>query len=181
MSIEKRYELLKSRVDYDRDTGSFVWRRVDGMPRMWITKHAGKQAGTVDSKGRVVLHVLMDKKSYRVFAHRLAWFIVHGILPDCGLDHIDGNPLNNAISNLRDVTASVNMRNVPRYSRNTSGYCGVSWRKSTRRWDARVMVSGHMHNLGSYANIADADAAVRTFRAANGFTDRHGTPISFCR
>jgi len=176
MSIKKRYELLKSRVDYDRDTGSFVWRRVDGMPRMWITKHAGKQAGTVDAKGRVVLHVLMDRKTYRVFAHRLAWFIVHGVLPDHGLDHIDGNPLNNAISNLRDVTASVNMRNVSRYKRNTSGFCGVSWHKADRRWDARAMVSGRMHNLGRYADIDDAAAAVRAFRNANGFTERHGEP-----
>lgn len=178
MDIAKRFELLSSRIDYDRDTGSFVWFRADSMPRMWNTKHAGRQAGTIDSKGRVVLVVRVNGKSCRAFAHRLAWFIVHGVLPDHGIDHIDGNPLNNAISNLRDVSASVNMRNVSRYSRNTSGYCGVSWRKSTRRWDARATVGGRTYSLGSYADIADADAAVRAFRAANGFTDRHGMPAT---
>ncbi|MFX4377260.1 HNH endonuclease, partial [Acinetobacter baumannii] len=41
----------------------------------------------------------------------MAWLYVHGVHPTGQIDHIDGDPLNNRISNLRDVSHAVNQQN----------------------------------------------------------------------
>ncbi|MBK8117557.1 MAG: HNH endonuclease [Candidatus Accumulibacter sp.] len=40
------------------------------------------------------------------------------------MDHIDGNPLNNSIANLRDVSKSVNLQNRRRAKRK---HVRISW------------------------------------------------------
>jgi HNH endonuclease len=44
-------------------------------------------------------------------AHRLAWLYVHGIWPERKIDHINGNPCDNRLVNLRDVSQAQNMQN----------------------------------------------------------------------
>ena len=48
-------------------------------------------------------------KQYLV--HRIAWLLQHGSWPVGDIDHIDGNPSNNKLENLRDVPHSVNLQN----------------------------------------------------------------------
>ena len=43
--------------------------------------------------------------------HRIIWKIVYGKDPDQVIDHIDGNPSNNRIENLRDVPPERNAQN----------------------------------------------------------------------
>ena len=43
------------------------------------------------------------------------------------IDHIDGNPWNNDINNLRLVTQKVNCQNRKKRATNSSGYTGVCW------------------------------------------------------
>jgi hypothetical protein len=44
-------------------------------------------------------------------AHRIIWKLIHGKDPDQVIDHIDGNPSNNRIENLRDVSPAKNAQN----------------------------------------------------------------------
>lgn len=44
-------------------------------------------------------------------AHRIIWKLVYGKDPDQVIDHIDGNPSNNRIENLRDVSPVKNAQN----------------------------------------------------------------------
>jgi len=46
-------------------------------------------------------------------------------LTDLYVDHKDGNPLNNLVSNLRCVSGTINARNLVRQTKNQSGVIGV--------------------------------------------------------
>jgi hypothetical protein len=71
-------------------------------------------------------------KGRNICAHRLAWFMVYGKIPDGNLDHTNRDPADNRISNLRLATFSQNnvntkyrgkyLRGVSVNKRNSSGY-----------------------------------------------------------
>ena len=97
-------DYLKQLLNYDPLTGIFTWV-VSRNRRVKI----GQIAGYLNSP---ILHrrIEIDGKSYG--AHRLAWLYVYGYFP-CGVvDHIDGNPSNNKITNLRECTQGENSRNT---------------------------------------------------------------------
>lgn len=65
------------------------------------------------------------------------------------IDHINGDSLDNRISNLRLCLNSENVRNAKRICTNTSGYKGVSWDKVRNKWTAYIY-HGKSINLGGY-------------------------------
>lgn len=61
-------------------------------------------------------------KDKSVWIHRIIWILANGDIPDnFVIDHIDGNSLNNSLSNLRAVPKTINARNTKLKSHNTSG------------------------------------------------------------
>lgn len=89
-----------------------------------IKKYAGDVAGSFGGGRTPYWCVKIGHKSYRV--HRIIWVLVNGELSkDEYIDHIDGNPRNNLLSNLRVVSNKVNSRNQKFRSTNTSGVNGV--------------------------------------------------------
>lgn len=101
---------------------------------------AGDIAGNL-KEGRRVVRVGNKKQ---VYVHRVIYQMYYGDLTKKYLvDHIDGNPLNNSIHNLRKATRSQNNSNLRgKRKNNTSGVRGVhSW---GCYWVARV------HKDGSY-------------------------------
>lgn len=84
------------------------------------------------------------------------------------IDHVNGNKLDNRKSNLRSCTASQNSANRKIGKNNTSGYKGVSKRKTRNKWDAMIKINGKTTYLGSYcskkeAAIAYDNAALKYF------------------
>ena len=142
---------LKDALNYNPDTGEFIWK---------ISKSGnrgiGSIIGTVDFKG--YLRVKFENNSY--YGHRLAWLYTHGKWPDGVIDHIDGNPLNNRISNLRDVSHSVNSQNqVKRRSDNKSGFLGVSFDMNAGKFRAVIQAGGRSKHLGLFLNPEEAHDA----------------------
>jgi hypothetical protein len=76
-----------------------------------------------------------------------------------GVDHIDGDGLNNQRSNLRRATQAQNVCNARRRSDNTSGFKGVSWNPQSKAWRADIMVGGRRHYLGKFATREEAAEA----------------------
>lgn len=88
-----------------------------------VLKYAeGDVAGSIQ-KRRVTISIEM--KFYAV--HRVI-LALHGIPCEDSqvVDHLDGNPHNNQINNLRATSQSVNSRNKKKSSANTSGVTGVN-------------------------------------------------------
>ncbi len=81
-----------------------------------------------------------------------------------GVDHIDGDGLNNQRSNLRFCTQSQNMMNQFKRKNCTSKYKGVFWNKRERKWIVVITKQGRKLWLGRYdseieaAKIYDAKA-----------------------
>ena len=105
---------------------------------------AGVSAGAVRPRDGYI-QIAIRRKMYQ--AHRLAWLYVHGEWPRHQIDHINGNPADNRICNLRDVTQFENMQNLHGpLSRNKSGLLGVSRFLDYDLWRSRIMVNGKQTN-----------------------------------
>lgn len=75
------------------------------------------------------------------------------------IDHINGNGLDNRRGNLRLASKSQNSKNRPLYANNTSGYKGVSWAKTVKKWRAEIRVNGQGIYLGIFDTPEEAHAA----------------------
>lgn len=62
--------------------------------------------------------------------HRIVWALHFPISEYKVIDHIDGNPWNNRIENLREVDRATNSRNMKRSTSNKSGVTGVNFKKN---------------------------------------------------
>ena len=145
---------LKDILNYSLETGVFTWK-----VNMSQSVKAGHIAGTLEAKGYIRIGV--QGKYTR--AHRLAWLYVYGYLPKGFLDHIDGNPSNNRIGNLRECTNNENMKNRKIDRSNTSGYKGVSWHKHRCMWVARAMLNKKSYSLGYFDTPEKASAVYQEF------------------
>jgi hypothetical protein len=138
---------LRDALHYDPETGAFTWSNHAGR------KHKSKPAGGFGK--HPYRRITIGKDTY--LAHRLAWLYMTGNWPNHGLDHIDGNPSNNAFCNLRDVDQSTNSQNVKRpKSNNVSGLLGVSWNRKAKRWVANIKHENKTKWLGYFDSAQEA-------------------------
>lgn len=128
-------ELVRALLDYAPDTGIFTWRlRPESchQDRAWNSRFAGRTAGSVGPTGYRLIKINGEGHG----AHRLAWLYVHGVWAPL-IDHINRNPSDNRIANLRPATTSQNIANSKLPRNNTSGHKGVHWDKGVGLWRAR--------------------------------------------
>ena len=97
--------------------------------------------------------------------HRLIWQMFNGTIPDgMMIDHIDGNPANNHIDNLRIATRNQNQHNRKINKNNTSGVKGVTWHKSMNCWQAQIQANNQKRHLGYFNNVEDAKIVIDAAR-----------------
>lgn len=150
MAEQLTQDYLKKILDYDPASGVFVWKRANKV------RKAGDVAGGKMPSGYA--RVKIGRCHY--LAHRLAWLWVHGKWPANDIDHIDHNPSNNRIKNLRDVSKSENAQNqIHAKADGSSGFLGVSYRKDRGKYKATIIVRGRQKCLGHFAIAQDAHAA----------------------
>ncbi len=114
-----------------------------------------------------------DKDGYKIGsflgrefkAHRIAWFLYYGIWPEFIIDHIDRNPSNNKISNLRAATKSLNALNSKLRIDSSSKHTGVSWKKDKKKWKSYITIDGKQKHLGYYDDIEGAILARSLFKS----------------
>jgi len=148
------YKHLVSILHYNRETGIFT-RLLGNYDFPNQTRWAGTIAGSLTHKGYIEIKI--DGKLYG--AHQLAWFYETRKWPEKHIDHINGIPSDNRISNLRQVTRSENRANSVLNSNNTSGYKGVTFYSPTNTWHAAIMVRGKKISLRYHATPEDAAEA----------------------
>ena len=72
------------------------------------------------------------------------------------IDHIDNNKLNNDVNNLRWCSQQQNNFNQSLSSKNTSGFKGVYYCKSNKKWNANIKYDRKTYQLGSFDKKEDA-------------------------
>lgn len=142
---------IRNTLDYDPLTGLLTWKvRRGGKATI------GRIAGNATKRGHI--HVKLNDISMK--GHRVAWAIVHGRWPEKHLDHINGNSGDNRIQNLRECDDLLNQQNQRRpQSNNKSGYLGVSFCKSNKKWRAQIRSEGKKLWLGYYLTPQEASIA----------------------
>ena len=66
--------------------------------------------GFDDGKGYLKIDIYIHSKRVIMHIHRLHWVLCHGCMPT-QIDHLNGNPKDNRIENLREVSYSENNMN----------------------------------------------------------------------
>lgn len=144
-------DYLREVLNYDPETGLFHWRK-----HMSNRRGAGEKAGCICSQSG---YNLIGIKGDVHKANRLAWLYVHGEWPDRLVDHINGNPGDDRIANLRLATHAQNLQNRGKQKNNKSGFKGVCWHVPSKKWHARIACNGKQHHLGLFATPEDAHRA----------------------
>lgn len=96
-------------------------------------------------------------------SHHIAWLLFYGRPANGLIDHINGNPLDNRISNLREASPSLNTQNLKRARRdNRLGLLGVR-ATGPKKFEARIMVNQRAFHLGTFET---AELAHQAYLAA---------------
>lgn len=167
---ELTYEQVRRLFTYEPDTGILRWNHRDDVSKSWNARFAGKEAGSLDTKG--YRRVAVNGKFY--LAHQIAWFYVKGYWAD-EIDHEDHDRSNNRLNNLRDATSQMNSKNRGLRSDSTSGFVGVSQIRKTGRWRAYFHAPGQKQILlGVFATKEEAVEARKMADNENDFHPNHG-------
>jgi hypothetical protein len=145
----KLLKVATALLRYEAETGQFYWRE-----RRSPKARVGALAGSVDAYGYRCIKI--QGRHYK--AHRFAWLFAYGIFPKHQLDHINGDKLDNRLSNLREATNAENHQNLREANKDSSsGLLGAC--KAGARWRAKIVVDGRFIQLGSFGSAREAHSA----------------------
>lgn len=137
---------LHLHFNYDPYTGVFS-RKIKTSNQTKV----GKPLVAGLKRGRIIINI--HNKVYK--AHHLAWLYVYGVWPK-EIDHINNDPTDNRIENLREVNRTQNIYNTRKSKRNKSGVKGVSWDEERKKWFVRIGYNKKNFALGRYDDFEEA-------------------------
>lgn len=140
-----------------RDDDARFWSKIDKSGKCW-----NWTTPSTDRKGYGLFMAVRDGRKRSIRAHRYSYELAHGpIAPGLEIDHRCHNHACVNPAHLRAVTTKQNAENrAGAQSNSKSGVRGVSWYKFTKKWRAVVGHNGKYYQVGTFATIAEAEAAV---------------------
>jgi hypothetical protein len=143
------HERVRELVSYDPETGIFRYK---------MDRRHGVKAGDIAGNAANAGHLKVKVDNNHVLAHRLAWFYVHGEWPPQEIDHINRNPSDNRLCNLRLADRSLN--NFNKTCTAKSGFKGV-YRQTKKGggFMAIISVRGDRRYLGTFPTAVEAHQA----------------------
>jgi hypothetical protein len=151
-AVASEVSRLRALLRYEPETGEIFWRADRA------NKKAGDRAGRIGKNGYA--DVCVDYK--RHYVHRIAIAFETGEFPTKGMhvDHINGDPLDNRLSNLRVVTVEQNIFHRTKTNRNnTSGVRGVYRSPKNGRFVAFIHENTKKRHIGVFDTLEAASAA----------------------
>lgn len=138
---------IRGHFEYEPQTG-MLRKKSKGKPYPW--RGIGKNRR----------YLATQFKGETLYLHRAVWLYHYGSVPDM-LDHINGDPQDNRVENLRPCSNAQNQYNSGMKVNNRSGYKGVVFHPKcvSRPWQAKIVFRGKVVSLGYYATPELAAAA----------------------
>ena len=165
---------LDKLFSYDAKTGD-TRNKIDRGGSRGIIAKAGAIATSKMGNGYFQVRFRKDGRRISYLAHRVAWLLYYGVDPgDLEIDHIDQDPSNNRISNLRVVNHKDNSMNQGKSKNNTSGITGVCWHKVACKWRVYISNHGEPQYLGIFTDKFEAICARKSAENRLGYHENHG-------
>lgn len=139
-------KILHALFIYDPKTGYLYW-----IKNLSTRK---KYKGRLDYKVGKYLRACIFGENYKV--EKLVWQYHNGYYPEKILDHLNGNPGDNRIENLREVSVGENARNSSLAKNNSSGVRGIYFNKKECAWYATIRCKKKTYYLGSSRDFIEA-------------------------
>ena len=143
---------IRDLLTYDSGSGILRWKACQAMSLAWNRRWSGKVAGAykMQNGSHKKAGVMIKHNGRTLSAHRIIWEMIKGSIPEgFEIDHIDRDPWNNRVSNLRLATPSQNGCNKTMQSNNTTGYKGVS-RFNHKWYRATISFNKKQRTIGYY-------------------------------
>lgn len=150
LRIESPY-YLKERFFYNEYSGQLTWKIL----------FPGKFAGTKCKPGKnyqaEFIKIALERLDFK--AHRICWIIYYDRKIKTGhvIDHINGNPLDNRIVNLRECLNNQNCMNSKTPKSSSTGFKGVS--KCGNKYRSYITKNKKQIHLGLFDTLLDAHEA----------------------
>lgn len=122
-------------------------------PETGVIARNGRELGKGKSK---YLRLRVGGKCY--LGHRVAWLFVHGRWPADSIDHINCNPRDNRIANLRECSQQLNLCNRPAHKDNKSGLKGA-YQNAKGYWYSTITHNRTVISLGCFESAEKAHEA----------------------
>ena len=135
-SDDKFIEFILKHVYYDKKLGIPIWKERKDNPS-FNKQYAGKEAFSHHRADGYKYGGVNDPNCKMIYIsqHKIVWILNYKEMPQLPIDHINRDPADNHIDNLKLSTVSENNRNRKRFKNNKSGYSGVH--ESNGSWKAR--------------------------------------------
>lgn len=145
-------------LEIDAENGKCYWKDTVSKNHRGLI---GKEAGTIrNTRGKDYWNIRINKHDYR--RHQVIFWKKFGYIPSL-VDHINGDSLDDRISNLREASRQLNSQNrkvgyrgkelpigVRKSYTNKKGFC---------RYQARIRHRGETIYLGTFKTVEEASKA----------------------
>ena len=155
---QERTIFIKEHLSYDGVSGKITWKK---SPNYGVS--VGQKAGYIDSLGYLRISV----KSSVYFGHRIAWLLAYNKWPTKIIDHINGNPSDNSLKNLREATQRENQQNQKTHR--AGGLPGVYYNKRQQVYFAQVTKDKKHYFIGRFKTKDEGHSAYLKFIKKKGW------------
>ena len=151
-----------------RDDDEESFKPIDGYDNYFVSNFGNIK----NSKTNKIINQNNDQQGYKLVSLKKngKWKLltVHRLVAKAFLenpnnekviDHIDNNPSNNNVKNLRWCSQKDNLYNQGKRTNNTTGFKGVAYHKHTNKYRAQININGKYKHLGYFKNAEDASKA----------------------